>query len=262
MRTRRANRRRLRLGDLLALDWSALETQAGAFTFGWAPRRKTQRPQKLDIPAVLRPFIADWWHRAGRPSRGLVFPALRGDNAGTGQKRGASPAAALRADLERAFTAACARGVDAPKGPRAQPKGENLTSAERGADARWIALIEGTEQVKRVDFHSWRRAYNQALADAGVNAQQAAALAGHADLGAHMRYLTNTGKSRRVPDAALPDLIVSSATRTEPIAEIASSTADHDTSDGTKNAASSDTCGVPESWLRGRDFTIRGEHRS
>ena len=62
-----------------------------------------------------------------------------------------------------------------------------------------------------VDFHSWRRAYVQALADADVNAQAAAALAGHASLEAHARYLANTQKAREIPEAALPAFGVSMA---------------------------------------------------
>ena len=57
-----------------------------------------------------------------------------------------------------------------------------------------------------VDFNSWRRAYSQALADADVNVQRATALAGHASLEAHQRYLASTGKLLRFPEAALPKL--------------------------------------------------------
>lgn len=59
-----------------------------------------------------------------------------------------------------------------------------------------------------MDFHSWRRAFVQALADAEVNAQTAMVLAGHSSMGAHQRYLANAGKAREVPEAALPTLEV------------------------------------------------------
>lgn len=49
-------------------------------------------------------------------------------------------------------------------------------------------------------------AFVQALADAEVNAQQAAALAGHSSLSAPGRYLSNTGNARELPLAALPAL--------------------------------------------------------
>jgi len=202
----------LRTGDLHALRWEAFDTEGGAFTWGYAPRQKTRRPQLLEVPEMLRPFLRDWWERAGRPREGLVFPVRRigerGDRVGQ-QRHGLSHADAFRRDLVRAFAHAHARGVQgAPRGPRAQQEGEQLSAAARGADGRWIELFEETEYTRPVDFHSSRRAFAQALADADVNAQQAAALTGHADLGAHMRYLRNAGKMRRLPDAALPALHV------------------------------------------------------
>ena len=80
-------------------------------------------------------------------------------------------------------------------------KVREFTSRER-------ELFEETEFTKPVDFHSWRRAYNQALAEAGVNAQQAQALAGHASLEAHARYLANTSTAREIPINALPNLSI------------------------------------------------------
>lgn len=78
-------------------------------------------------------------------------------------------------------------------------------------------LLDETEWTRPVDFHSWRRAFNQALADAGVNAQQAQALAGHSLMAAHERYLRNSEKVREVPEAALPKLIVTVSSDTEPL---------------------------------------------
>jgi len=240
----------VRAGDLHALEWTALDIEGGAFAHGWAPRKKTARPQKLEIPEVLRPFIRAWWGLAGEPLTGLVFPALRlgvkrrraGESVGEGAKVGVSHAKALRRDLQRAFTAAAGRGV--PDAPASD-------------SARWRELFEDTKQTKRVDFHSWRRAYNQALADAEVNAQQAAALAGHADLGAHMRYLNNTAKMRSVPDAALPTLIESSPSRPIPPSDVLQIRALPSTTDTTKNAASSRAYGVESDWLRGPDLNRR-----
>jgi integrase len=59
-----------------------------------------------------------------------------------------------------------------------------------------------------VDFHSWRRAFNQALADAGVNAQTAMTLAGHSSMAAHQVYLANAAKVVAMPESALPKLPV------------------------------------------------------
>jgi integrase len=204
----------VRTGDLHALRWEAFEREDDDFVRGWAPRRKTSRPQLLAVPAPMRPILRDWWERQGRPTEGLVFPALTGAAPGKGAKHGVSHAAAMREDLRRAFSIdvlieervrvkdkRCAAGTR-PVVKRVWRKGREMTPRE-------VELLEGTEHVRPVDFHSWRRAYVQALADAGATAQQAQALAGHADLSAHQRYLVNTAKLAEVPAAALPLLTVS-----------------------------------------------------
>jgi integrase len=201
----------LRTGDLHALRWESLDA-VGGFMFGWAPRKKTARPQKLEIPAMLRPILNDWWTRQGQPLTGLVFPTLRGDLAGTGSKTGVSHSLAFRRDLRRAFGIEQLEEVTS-KRQRPGRAPENVTRQEwresRQMTDRERELFEDTEHTRPVDFHSWRRAYVQALAEAEVNAQQAAALAGHASLAAHGRYLANTAKARELPAAALPKLGVS-----------------------------------------------------
>jgi integrase len=83
----------LRTGDLHALRWEAFNTLAGAFTCGYAPRQKTRRPQLLEIPEPLRPFLREWWELAGKPSEGVVFPVRRvgkrGDRVGHTRTAGA-----------------------------------------------------------------------------------------------------------------------------------------------------------------------------
>jgi site-specific recombinase XerD len=184
----------LRTGDLHALRWESLDTTA--FEWGYAPRQKTRRPQLLGIPAMLRPFLRDWWERQGRPQSGVVFPARRpgkrGDRVGQ-QRIGVSHAAAFRRDLQHTF-----RDADS----------KNIAGAPKPDSRRWQELFKETEYTLPVDFHSWRRAFVQALADADVNAQKASALAGHASLDAHARYLRNAGKLREIPAEALPDLDV------------------------------------------------------
>lgn len=183
----------LRTGDLHALRWESFDVEDGSFAWGYAPRQKTRRPQLLEVPEMLRPFLRDWWTRAGRPTSGVVFPSRkagrRGDRVGE-EKIGVSHAAAFRRDLQRAFKDARELGREAP----------DATSR------RWRELFAETPFTLPVDFHSWRRAYAQALADADVSAQQAIALTGHADMTTHARYLKSAGKMRRLPDAALPRL--------------------------------------------------------
>jgi integrase len=184
----------LRTGDLHSLDWSAFDVAQGGFEWGWAPRRKTKRPQLLEVPEMLRGILRDWWERHGRPTAGPVFPARRGRRAGA-VKGKTSHAKAFRRDLRRAF------GVD-----RWDPEAGEFNTA-RPLTRREQELFEETPFTLPVDFHSWRRAFTQALADADVTAQQATALAGHASLAAHARYLASSGKLRRVPEAALPGVL-------------------------------------------------------
>ena len=101
------------------------------------------------------------------------------------------------------------------------PSSSRAALAKLGSDAldsfvpakdspRWKELFEETAETRPVDFHSWRRRFVQALADMGMNAQQAQKLAGHADLSAHERYLRTTSKTLVIPAAALPAFKVTS----------------------------------------------------
>jgi integrase len=204
----------LRTNDLHKLNWQAFEIGNGEFARGWAPRVKTRRPQLLEVPAVLRPILRDWWERQGRPVTGPVFPALRGKRAGEAKGK-VSHALALRRDLRRAL------GVETWNAERRRYE------VARALTPREVELFEPTEHTEPVDFHSWRRAFTQALANAAVNVQTSAALSGHASLSAHQRYLANSGKARAIPLAALPDIQASAwpkpetsdATPTDPLVE-------------------------------------------
>ncbi len=186
-----------RTGDLHSLTWQSFDLEN--FAFGWVPRNKTERPQRMHIEPVLRPYLRRWWERLGSPREGLVFPRLIGTGAGEVGKPGSSYAEELRRDLKRAM------GIEVYEpGPRGGRWLEKVSVAEYTPRQR--ELFTETEYTKPVDFHSWRRAFNQALADAGMNAQQAAALAGHSTLEAHQKYLRNTAKAAVLPQAAVPKL--------------------------------------------------------
>jgi len=184
----------LRTGDLHRLSWENLDSPEGQFRFGWAARQKTAAPQLLEIPELLRPIIRDWWERAGRPATGPLFPSRRGKRAGQ-QKTKGSHAHSFRRDLRRAFGLDTWDPVLAVWNP----------TPGRVATARERELFEPGDYTLPVDFHSWRRAFSQALAEADVSMQQAQALAGHASASAHERYLKAATKMRRLPAAALPN---------------------------------------------------------
>jgi integrase len=197
----------LRTGDLHSIDWSTLDTTNGRFALGWAPRKKTHRPQPLEIPEMLRPILRDWWERTGKKAAGPVFPVRRGERVGEEREK-SSHAKAFRRDLRRAFGIEQQRPVEVVRS-----NGRKLTKrvweTVRALTPRERELFEEGRYTLPTDFHSWRRAYSQALADADVNAQQASALAGHASLAAHQRYLANATKVRAIPIAALPRIGVS-----------------------------------------------------
>jgi len=138
------------------------------------PRAKTERPQVLEIPAVLQPFIRAWWERQGCSRVGPVFPARRGKRkGGFKQARGASFAGRLRRGLLKA----------------------GITRHE---------LHNDTPTTLRCDFHSFRRAFASALAGAEVSAQHAMKLTGHSDAKVHSRYVMDTPAMRVIPLRALP----------------------------------------------------------
>jgi integrase len=201
----------LRTGDLHVLDWSSIDTTNGAFTWGYAPRAKAGKSQKLAIDEMLRPILRRWWQAKGQPHKGLVFPALRDgthSNAGQGEKHEVSHADSFRRDLRRAFGVdRIERVVTKQKNGRFMPVHKWLPCRE--LTAREVELFEGNSHSLPVDFHSWRRAYCQHLADAGVNAQLAKSLAGHATEAAHDRYLLNSEMARELPEAARPQIDLS-----------------------------------------------------
>ena len=138
----------LRTGDVHALNWEHFDTSStpelsGAFTWGMALRRKTARPQRIEVPESLRPILRDWWTRAGKPLTGHVFPPLRGKRAGvddrtgtTHAKTGVSHAEAMRRDLQAAFVAHRKAYPMVPDGSTRR------LSARRKDSARWSELFE------------------------------------------------------------------------------------------------------------------------
>ncbi len=195
----------MRTGDLIQWDWA--DVDCVHFEKCTIPRVKTATPQALAIPPILAPHLRDWWERAGKPSSGPVFPARRGKRAGDFRSpRGQSFAERLRRELLRAGV----HRMPPIDVPATRPGAR--TDLGRCADGTKLApnprdpLYFETERTLPIDFHSFRRSFNTALAEAGVNAQHAMLLAGHADDRTHMRYVMQTRALGSIPDAALPKL--------------------------------------------------------
>ncbi len=164
----------MRTGDLTRWDWTYIDLDG--FAECTIPRAKTEKPQTLQIPEVLRPFLRAWWVRQDSPRVGPVFPVRRGKRKGGFKAaRGTSFAKRLRRDLLRA----------------------GVTRREVHND---------TPTTRKVDFHSFRRAFASALAGAEVSTAHAMKLTGHSDAKTHGLYVMNTPKMRAIPLAALPQV--------------------------------------------------------
>jgi len=212
----------MRASDLHAWDWSHIAikvdpvTRYAQFLDAHVPRPKTKKskekkPPRLVIPAALRPVLADWWEREGRRVAGPVFPCRAGERAGQNKIK-TSYAKALRAALWDAGIVRPLAGFDEAlsiwKGLSQIAEPDRAAVARAEAETRARCLIQaGSETFKPLDFHSFRRSFNTALAAAGVNVQQAMALAGHKSTATHMVYvqLAQLG-ALETPAAALPVL--------------------------------------------------------
>ena len=161
----------MRTGELHAWDWRDVDVDTWATAI--APRPKTRSKTKLALPAIVAKDISLWWLQSGCPRQGPVFPDRFGERHG---KR--SWARELRTALW-------------------------MAEIRRGTTKRECQLQTDTPETRRADFHSFRRAYNTGLAAAGVNVQQAMALAGHRNPSTHMRYVL-LSEALAVPEAALP----------------------------------------------------------
>jgi integrase len=194
----------MRTGDLHRWDWTMIDCLL--FAECTIPRAKTRTPQGLAIPVMLAPFLRAWWERAGKPESGPVFPVRTGKRVGEAKRPLNSYAKRLRRELFRAGVMrltpievpATKRGMRRDLGKA--PSGTKLAPNPRDP------LYFDTATTLAVDFHSFRRAFNTALAEAGVNVQHAMHLAAHSDPKTHMRYVMNTAAMRTIPDAALPQL--------------------------------------------------------
>lgn len=134
---------------------------------------------RLDDEGYLA-ALESWWKANGCPMDGYVFPLGRQPNPLA--KRGhLSYAKQIRRALRRA----------------------GITRRELHEDTPWS---------RRVDFHSFRRAYVTALGDAGVNAQTSMRLTGHKKLSTHLDYV-NKLRATATPAGVVPAVPVVTAPR-------------------------------------------------
>ena len=139
-----------------------------------AKRGRSGKVQTLTVPEPMRPILRAWHIAHGAPDAGPVSPVTKGDRKGEHRKeRGASYAARLRRALWR-------MGI-------------------RDHDVH-----HDTPTSRKVDWHSFRRAFATALAEAGTNEQTARLLVAHGDASVHARYVQQTRAMREIPAGAVP----------------------------------------------------------
>jgi hypothetical protein len=192
-----------RTSDLHAADWSDFDVGIWSTAKVRRPktdgRRDRERAGKRRAtrafelvthaipPSVVAPLDA-WWRAQGSPKAGPVFPLRKGKNAGQRKTgKGISYAEPLRDALWEA---------------RIHRPLPGFESAIGEARRKYDALQVDTEETRAVDFHSFRRAYGNALAQAGVNLQTAMDAMGHSTESAHHRY--RSARLLELPLAALP----------------------------------------------------------
>ena len=184
-----------RTSELLRLKWSDFEIDDDQFVAGWLTRSKKDAVQKLVIPSMLRPILHLWWDRAGKAVQGLLFPQVKGLDVGK-QRNKTSMADALRRDLARAF------GLETWDDDKVRYVSDPNAKWTR----RQTELLKGTDRYRPVDFHSWRRAFCQAVAASGLDGTAAKKLSSHDTEAARDRYLRSAGTALELPEGALPTI--------------------------------------------------------
>jgi integrase len=216
----------MRTSDLHAWDWSHVDVERWLTAKVYRPKTDGDDEDdvvlaELEVPEMVATPLEAWWTQKGKPRSGPVFPVAKGKRAGERQGK-RSHVRELRRCLWEAGVHRPLPGFDdALKALHAAEQklsdlraGKARGEVREGQRAR-LAAIEAaqaldaiqapTERSRPADFHSFRRAFNTALAAVGMNVQQAMALAGHRDARTHMRYVDLVQRGALpVPEAALP----------------------------------------------------------
>jgi hypothetical protein len=186
-----------RTNDLHESRWEQFVIADGAFPSALVLRTKGKQLDRMAVAPMLRPFLRAWWIEQGRPLEGLMFPTLRGKRLGQ-VKRKVSQAHALRQDLQRAFGL---ERWDETGGKR--KSGAFVTAREMTAREREL-FVESRTSLP-VDFHSWRRAFVQAVDGVELDAKVKRQFSGHETEAVRQIYVQSTKRREWVvPAEALP----------------------------------------------------------
>jgi integrase len=220
----------MRTSDLHAWDWKHVDTVT--WLDAHVPRPKTKSSDRLALPAVFVPLLKAWWEQHGCPPAGPVFPVRRGPRAGERKQGKISYADQLREALwkagivrpmagfqeaQQAWRATGeyvareaaelrASGLSGRALARALAPARAALQEAEDAIRRCCEIQAGSEDLRPLDFHSFRRAFATGLAAAGLNVQTSMQLAGHRNSSTHMRYVRQI-EVLEIPTDALPKLI-------------------------------------------------------
>jgi hypothetical protein len=208
----------LRTGDLHTLVWESFDPPEFREAVIERQKRSGREDggaiQHMEIPEMLRPHLKQWWKEQGEPGSGLIFPKLRGKNAGKDGRKHSSHAEAFRTDLRRMW------GIDQQRPVTTiRSNGRTLTCLVWVADVRSMTarertLLENSSHSLQADFHSWRRATAQALKRGNINAQISKGVLNHKNLQTTDLYLQSV-ETIVIPAASLPKKLRSRIGHTE-----------------------------------------------
>ena len=146
------------------------------------------------------------WNPAGTTSVGIdgvggmggnLSCASNPDPGANGAAKAVASGLSLRADGLRQADRLAAREI--------RGKAAAVVVEKRRGPARVGAAV-AQAATRRVDFHSFRRAFNTALAEAGVNVQTAMHLAAHSDAKVHSLYVMKSDGMKQIPLSAVPQI--------------------------------------------------------
>lgn len=181
-------------------------------------KRKARAYEKIrhEIDESLRQSIREYWVAQGKPASGPLFPRLRDAVAapmklkdGRVVERKAGKAGERKGD-GNSYARALRRAVWECQLYDPMPLGtliDGVPTTEEfdpGAPKKELCRLQtDTDETRRLDFHSLRRALVTALADAGVSEADQLATTGHTQLTTQLKHYM--GKRRvKVPKSALP----------------------------------------------------------
>jgi integrase len=199
----------LRHHEVSSLRWNYFTSDFTFLNFKRAKKKDATRSRDgFDLSQLpeLQARLRAWWTAAGKPTAGLLFPAMRDGRhakAGETQAKGLSEADALRRLYKRAhgIEAQVTRNrVMVDKRVKAGKRTVPVTTWEqvRPLTERERLVLEGSDREAPVCFHASRHAYAQALDAAGLADEQIRELLDHENVRVTQVYLRSIGARAKV----------------------------------------------------------------